>query len=123
MKRFLLSSIFSLILSCLTFVASSQDITLSQANKSGIYVKGQKIAVKAFAENLSGGFLQTKGIVYQKLFKVIERFRVNSTACHVNVCRSIQEWVQNSRLPSDSDVFSPLPHSAQFLIRELKVGY
>jgi cephalosporin-C deacetylase-like acetyl esterase len=60
MKRFLFSLIFSLILSCLTLVVGSQDITLSQANKSGIYVKGQKITVKAFAENLSGDTLHIK---------------------------------------------------------------
>ena len=52
MKRYLLSSIITLILACLSFVVQCQNIALSQTNKSGIYRKGQKIIVKAFAENL-----------------------------------------------------------------------
>jgi cephalosporin-C deacetylase-like acetyl esterase len=60
MKRCLFSSIFILILSCFSIIVYSQDITLSQTNKSGIYTKGQKIAVKAFAENLAGDSLHIK---------------------------------------------------------------
>jgi hypothetical protein len=60
MNRSLLSSIFILVLSCVTFIATSQNITLSQSSKSGIYKKGQKIIVKAFAENLAGDSLHIK---------------------------------------------------------------
>jgi cephalosporin-C deacetylase len=60
MKRYLFSPIFILILSCFSIIVYSQDITLSQSNKSGIYMKGQKIAVKAFAENLAGDSLHIK---------------------------------------------------------------
>jgi cephalosporin-C deacetylase len=52
MKRYLTLPFIILILTSSSLVVLSQDITLSQANKSGIYVKGQKIIVKAFAENL-----------------------------------------------------------------------
>jgi Acetyl esterase (deacetylase) len=60
MKRHLYSSIFTLILSCLSVIVLSQDITLKQTNKSGIYRNGQKITVKAFAENLAGDTLHIK---------------------------------------------------------------
>jgi cephalosporin-C deacetylase-like acetyl esterase len=60
MKRHLYSSIFTLILSCLSVIVLSQDITLKQTSKSGIYRNGQKITVKAFAENLAGDTLHIK---------------------------------------------------------------
>lgn len=60
MKRYLISSISTLLLSCLSFVVLSQDIILNQANKSGIYGKGQKIRVTAFAENLAGDTLHIR---------------------------------------------------------------
>jgi cephalosporin-C deacetylase len=60
MKRYLLSSAVTLLFSCLTIVVSCQDIILSQASKSGIYTKGQKISVTAFAENLSGDTLHIR---------------------------------------------------------------
>jgi cephalosporin-C deacetylase-like acetyl esterase len=52
MKKYLLSSIVTLVLACLSLVVHSQDIALSQANKSGIYRKSQKIVVKALVKNL-----------------------------------------------------------------------
>lgn len=51
MKRYLLSSIFILILTTFSLVIYSQSITLRQTNQSGIYRKGQKITVKASTEN------------------------------------------------------------------------
>ena len=51
MEKRILSSIFCLVLSCLSFVIQSQDITLQQTNKSGIYTKGQKITVTASTDN------------------------------------------------------------------------
>lgn len=72
MKKFLLSSVIILVLSGITFTVSSQDIALSQANKSGIYTKDQKMAVTAFAENLAGDTLHIKvfknntQLLYQK---------------------------------------------------------
>lgn len=49
MKRCLFASI--LILSCYQLVIQSQDITLQQTNKTGIYTKGQKITVTASTDN------------------------------------------------------------------------
>jgi cephalosporin-C deacetylase len=49
MKRSLFASI--LILSCYQLVIQSQDITLRQTNKTGIYTKGQKITVTASTDN------------------------------------------------------------------------
>jgi len=60
MKKNILSSIFTLIIACLSLVIQSQDITLNQSSKSGIYRKGQKITVKALAENLAGDTLHIK---------------------------------------------------------------
>ena len=60
MKKFLLSSVITLVLSGLSFIVLGQDIILSQTNKSGIYTKGQKISVTVFAENLSGDTLHIK---------------------------------------------------------------
>lgn len=60
MKRCFFSSIFTLMLSFLSLVVLSQDITMNQANKSGIYGKGQKIRVTAFAENLAGDTLHIR---------------------------------------------------------------
>jgi cephalosporin-C deacetylase-like acetyl esterase len=60
MKKYLLITIFTLILTSLSIVILGQDITLSQTNKSGIYTKGQKISVIAFAENLTGDTLRIK---------------------------------------------------------------
>jgi cephalosporin-C deacetylase len=60
MNRYLLSSAIALLLSCLSLVVSSQDITLSQTHKAGVYGKGQKISVTAFAENLAGDTLHIK---------------------------------------------------------------
>jgi cephalosporin-C deacetylase-like acetyl esterase len=60
MKKNILSSIFTLIIACLSLVIQSQDITLNQSSKSGIYRKGQKIIVKALAENLAGDTLHIK---------------------------------------------------------------
>lgn len=51
MKRYILSTIFVLILTCFPSVIYSQSITLKQTNQSGIYRKGQKITVKASTEN------------------------------------------------------------------------
>ncbi len=63
MKKNLLFSVGTLLFSCLTLIVHSQEITLSQTNESGIYGKGQKISVKAFAEDLAGDTL------YVKVFK------------------------------------------------------
>jgi cephalosporin-C deacetylase len=50
MKKHLLWSSFFLILVFCSQVVHCQSITLSQSEKSGIYTKGQKITVTAFAE-------------------------------------------------------------------------
>jgi cephalosporin-C deacetylase-like acetyl esterase len=71
MKKFLLSSVITLVLSGLSFIVLGQDIILSQANKSGIYTKGQKISVTAFAENLSGDTLQVR--VFKNNSQLIDR--------------------------------------------------
>jgi cephalosporin-C deacetylase len=60
MKKHLLFSVIGLALSCLSLISSSQDITLSQTNKSGIYRNSRKITVTAFAENLAGDTLHIK---------------------------------------------------------------
>lgn len=49
MKKYIFASI--LILSCCQLVIQSQDISLQQSNKSGIYSKGQKISVTASTDN------------------------------------------------------------------------
>lgn len=49
MKRCLF--VLILILSCYQLVIQSQDITLQQTNKTGIYTKGQKITVTASTDN------------------------------------------------------------------------
>ena len=49
MKRFLSSSILTFVLIGISIVVQSQNITLKQTSKSGIYTKGQKIIVKAIA--------------------------------------------------------------------------
>jgi cephalosporin-C deacetylase len=57
MKKHYLYSIFTIALLLLFSIADGQNITLSQVNNSGVYKKGQKIIVKAFAENLEGDTL------------------------------------------------------------------
>ena len=57
MKKYLLTTIFTLILTSLSIVILGQDITLKQTNKTGIYTKGQKIIVKAFSVNQTGDTL------------------------------------------------------------------
>ena len=57
MKRYLLTTIFTLILTSLSIVILGQDITLKQTNKTGIYTKGQKIIVKAFSVKQTGDTL------------------------------------------------------------------
>jgi cephalosporin-C deacetylase-like acetyl esterase len=51
MKRYILLFVFAVTLCCLSLISYSQELTLSQTNKSGIYKKGQKITVKASTEN------------------------------------------------------------------------
>src|SRR5664280_2692084 len=97
MKRYLLSSAITLFLSCLTIVVSSQDIILNQANKSGIYTKGQKISVTAFAENLTGDTLHIK--VFKNNSQLIDQKNIiigndsmtvyeasASTPCSIIIC-------------------------------------
>ena len=57
MKKYLLTTIFTLILTSLSIVILGQDITLKQTNKTGIYTKGQKIIVKAFSVKQTGDTL------------------------------------------------------------------
>jgi cephalosporin-C deacetylase len=71
MKRSLLSSIIILVFSGFSFIVKSQDVTLSQINKSGIYKKGQRMAVKAFAEIQSGDTLHIK--VYKNNTRLLEQ--------------------------------------------------
>jgi cephalosporin-C deacetylase-like acetyl esterase len=71
MKRSLISSIIILVFLGLSFIAKSQDITLSQNNKSGIYRKGQKISVKAYADNRTGDTLHIT--VYKNNIKLLEQ--------------------------------------------------
>jgi cephalosporin-C deacetylase len=71
MKNYLLTPIFTLILVCLYLVAQSQDITLKQTSKSGIYTKGQKIIVKAIAESLAGDTLHIR--VYKNNTQLLEQ--------------------------------------------------
>jgi cephalosporin-C deacetylase len=63
MKRYLLTLIFTAILICLSIIALSQDLTLKQTNRTGVYRKGQKISVKAFSAN------QTGDTLYVSIFK------------------------------------------------------
>lgn len=51
MKRYFLSSVFAIILCCLSFISSGQELKLKQTIKSGVYKKGQTITVKASTEN------------------------------------------------------------------------
>lgn len=60
MKKYLLSSVFTLTLLFLSIAVLCQNITLSQANKSGIYKGGQTIIVKAMADDLAGDTLHIK---------------------------------------------------------------
>ena len=60
MKKYLLSSIFTLSLLLLSIAVLCQDITLSQSNKSGIYKGRQTIIVKAIADDLAGDTLHIK---------------------------------------------------------------
>lgn len=60
MKRILFISIMTLLITHLTVIAQVRDLTLSQTNKSGIYSKGQKITVTAFAGNLAGDTLHVR---------------------------------------------------------------
>jgi cephalosporin-C deacetylase-like acetyl esterase len=71
MKRHLLSSFITLVLLWLSFIVQSQDITLRQTNKSGIYRKGQKITVTAFAESLAGDTLHIR--VYKNNTQLINQ--------------------------------------------------
>jgi cephalosporin-C deacetylase len=57
MKRLSIISFFTLILAGFSVIVLSQDITLNQTNKSGVYKKGQKISVKAFSANQAGDTL------------------------------------------------------------------
>lgn len=71
MKRFLSSSILTFVLIGLSIVVQSQNIALKQTSKTGIYTKGQKIIVKAFAENLAGDTLHIK--VYKNNTHLLEQ--------------------------------------------------
>src|ERR1035437_4652221 len=71
MKRFLSSSILTFVLIGISIVVQSQNITLKQTSKSGIYTKGQKIIVKAIAESLAGDTLHIR--VYKNNTQLLEQ--------------------------------------------------
>ena len=71
MKRYKLSSIITLTFLFLTLVVQSQNIILKQTSRTGIYSKGQKIVVKAFAVSLAGDTLHIK--VYKNNTSLLEQ--------------------------------------------------
>jgi cephalosporin-C deacetylase-like acetyl esterase len=71
MKRFLRSSILTFILIGFSIVVQSQNIALKQTSRTGIYTKGQKITVKAFAEALTGDTLHIS--VYKNNTHLLEQ--------------------------------------------------
>ena len=71
MKRLFNSSILIFVFIGLSIVVQSQDIILKQTSKSGVYTRGQKISVKAFAEGMSGDTLHIR--VYKNNNQLLEQ--------------------------------------------------